>query len=585
MRYPRARRLAREADQVLAHRAGDPVSPGWRARRAWRVLKDAADRGDHVALDAVWGAWLRHPGDEIWESIARWRGERLAADAVAAVTDPGRDAPRRYVIGNFCMRRGIVPDGDAERALFFTMAGQPEQRRAADPDGSWLAEAYRVAGEPVREALREALADSGDLELLRVAAERARGRGMRVTEIAAGMSRFGDGWRPPGGLSEIIRRADPAVIAAGYEALAAADVTRIQTSLGAVRAGALSADALRLAVVTDDWLITTFDVPSGAVTGEYRAGGPASLCYAGDTLVAWSSGRRGARLLRVTDGALTPGLGAALPDPVVLTSVIGTAAGLAVAAGRRVTFHDADGARVAALDLEDRPLRMATGPDGLLAVVTAGQGLAAYDAQDLEHIRLIGHQRTQDAVKEVCVCAPRRIVTSQVYQMVLWRADDAGLEPFRYDHTNINRNPVAVPRARALAVRIMFSSVVFQDTDTLDGKEAPPWVGEKKADRLWGSADGRAWALARAGRIAVFKDPHPVLAVADRAPAEWTVADLAAVRTALERGTIPPGARPFAGLLRDCLDYRFGAEVAVTRAVTPPAGPDDIALRKEPGTG
>jgi hypothetical protein len=253
MRYPRATRLAREADEVMAHRAGDPVSPGWRARRAWRVLKDAADRGDHVALDVVWGLWLRHPADEIWESFARWRSKRwLAADAVAAVTDPGIDAARRYVIGNFCVRRGIVPDGDAERALFFTMAGRPEQRRAADPDGSWLAAAYRLAGEPVRAALRAALADSGDLELLRVVAERALGRGMRVTEIVAGMSRFGEGWRPLGGLSEILRRADPAVVAAGYEALAAADVTRIQTNLGAVRGGALSADALRLAVVTDD---------------------------------------------------------------------------------------------------------------------------------------------------------------------------------------------------------------------------------------------------------------------------------------------------------------------------------------------
>jgi len=215
-----------------------------------------------------------------------------------------------------------------------------------------------------------------------------------------------------------------------------------------------------------------------------------------------------------------------------------------------VTFRDADGETVAALDLE--------------------------------HIRLIGQGRTQDAIKEVRVCAPGRVVTSELYQMVLWRTDDAGLEPFRYDHTNVNRNPVAVPRAHALAVRIMLSKLVFQDTDTLALIEAPPCVGEKKVDRLWGSPGGRARALARSGRIAVFKDPHPVLAVADRAPAEWTVADLATVRTALEGGTLPPAARPFAELLRDCLHYRFGAEVTVTRAVTSaPVGGDDIALGKE----
>jgi hypothetical protein len=577
MRYRRATRLAREAGEDVAHGAGDPVSPGRRARRAWRILKDAADRGDDVALDVMWRVWLRRLDDEIWESVARWRPERrLAADAIAAATDPALDTSRRYAIGSFCVRCGIVPDGDAERALFFAMAGQPEQRRAADPEGSGLAAAYRLAGEPVRVALRKELADSGDLQLLRVVAERALGRDMRVTEIVAGMSRFGEGWRPPGGMSEILRRVDPAVVAAGYEALAAADVTRIQSNLGAVRAGGLSADALRLAVVTDDWLITTFDVPSGAVTGEYRAPGPVALCYAGDTLVAWSSGRRGSRLLRVTDGALTPSWGAAMPDPVAVTSVIGTAGGLAVASGRRVTFHDADGENNAALDLQDRPLLMATGQDGLLAVVTAGRDLAVYDAQDLEHIRMIGQRRTLDAVNEVCVCAPGRVVTSELRQMVLWRADDAGVEPFRYVDGYVNRNPVAVPQAHAVAVRILLSQVVFHDTDTLAVREDPPWVMEKRADMLWGSSDGRSWALARSGRIAVFTDPHPVLAVADRAPAEWTVADLATVRTALDGGTLPPGARPFAGLLRDCLDWRLGAEVRVTRAGTSPVRPDEI---------
>jgi hypothetical protein len=72
-----------------------------------------------------------------------------------------------------------------------------------------------------------------------------------------------------------------------------------------------------------------------------------------------------------------------------------------------------------------------------------------------------------------------------------------------------------------------------------------------------------------------------VLAVADRAPAEWTVADLATVRAALEGGTLPPAARSFAGLLRDCLDCQFGTEVTVTRAKAPSARPDDIALRNK----
>jgi hypothetical protein len=158
-------------------------------RAAWRILAASAGRGDANAVEAIWQGWLGHPDDERWELLTQCRGERAMADAAfAAVTDPARAATVRSDIGAFSVRRGIVPNGDAERALFYLMAGQPDQHRAADPDGSALAAAYRAAAEPVRAALRQAMADTGGLDLVRVIAgtsgEPARGADVTQAERA-----------------------------------------------------------------------------------------------------------------------------------------------------------------------------------------------------------------------------------------------------------------------------------------------------------------------------------------------------------------------------------------------------------------
>jgi hypothetical protein len=141
MRRRTAAILARYSERARDDSARSPL-----ARAAWRSLSAAAGRGDLAAIEAIWQAWLRHPDDGRWELLTQWRGERALADAVlAAVIDPARAATSRSAIGAFCVRRGIVPDGDAERALLHLMAGQPDQHRAADPDGSALGAAYRAA--------------------------------------------------------------------------------------------------------------------------------------------------------------------------------------------------------------------------------------------------------------------------------------------------------------------------------------------------------------------------------------------------------------------------------------------------------
>jgi hypothetical protein len=151
-------------------------------RLSWRTLRSAADRGDRNAIEAVWQGWLRRPDDERWDLLTRWRGAQPMAGVVfAAAADPARPAAARAALGAFCARHQLTPCEPPERARFYLLTGQPEQHRAADPDGSALAAAYRAADEPLRAELRQAMADAGELDLVRVVAagcaDAARGAG------------------------------------------------------------------------------------------------------------------------------------------------------------------------------------------------------------------------------------------------------------------------------------------------------------------------------------------------------------------------------------------------------------------------
>ena len=162
----RAARLAR----LVTRQRGDG-SRSARAWRAWRSLAEAGDRGDQNAIGAVWQAWLRDPGDELWEALNRWRDPALLADeACRAATDRSRATEERAAIGEFCARRGLAPGDDTQRALFYVLTGQAAEYWAADPDGSRLATGYQSADEPTRAMLRQVMADDGDLDLPHVLA-------------------------------------------------------------------------------------------------------------------------------------------------------------------------------------------------------------------------------------------------------------------------------------------------------------------------------------------------------------------------------------------------------------------------------
>jgi len=153
----------------LAARAGRRRGDGARtvsASRAWGRLVAAGDQGDGNAAAAVWRAWLAGPDDELWQTLVRWRGlETLTEDVFAAVETSA--AGDRAAIGAFCTSRGLAPDDRIRQALFHTLTGQAAALRAADPDGSLLAVAYRAADTHTRAGVREALISAHELNLVR----------------------------------------------------------------------------------------------------------------------------------------------------------------------------------------------------------------------------------------------------------------------------------------------------------------------------------------------------------------------------------------------------------------------------------
>lgn len=162
----------------LAERNRPDGTHGMVARWALRALVEAADRGEQAAAEALWQVWLGHPENELWQRLTGWLHQAvLAEQALEAAVEPARPAASRQAIGAFCTRHGILPDDPLQQTVFHLLAGQTEQHRALDPDGSLLADAYRAASAESRGALRQAMVASGDVDMVRVAVGDRRDRG------------------------------------------------------------------------------------------------------------------------------------------------------------------------------------------------------------------------------------------------------------------------------------------------------------------------------------------------------------------------------------------------------------------------
>ncbi|MCF1592262.1 hypothetical protein [Streptomyces muensis] len=314
----------------------------WTSPLVAELLDEA--RVPDVLVDAGWHDWLDAHQDGLWSLLRRWNRPataaarpRVRALSHLALDDDGHDGPvdsrvladaaarfghplgeraraRLLTLSDsaavdlfcrtalksrkaaaFCLRHRLAPAGDVERAMFFVRTGQREQFRALDPDGALLALGYRGASAKVRAALRPAMADLGDIDVLRILAGQraARDDFGRLTkrERAYLVGRFterGDwdrlwsyallmplaeavkavhacgGWRPSGederGVFEALRAADPRAVADCVKALSAAPASEpaphVRTSLAGLsrRLGPVtdldfSPDGTRLALV------------------------------------------------------------------------------------------------------------------------------------------------------------------------------------------------------------------------------------------------------------------------------------------------------------------------------------------------
>lgn len=315
----RAGRLAGSAGR----RRGDG-SRGPLARRAWRILYEAGDRGDQAAINAVLQAWLGDPDDERWQVLTRWRGaEAMTAAVLAAAADGSHTAPVRAAIGAFCARHELVPEDPAERALFFVLTGRTAEHEAADPDLSLIGAAYQKAGLRTRSAVREAMALAGDLDLPHVIADRRDRAGyifceerdylvrhladegdwerlwrltvdLPLADAVASVRQAGGSWRPDRDADRVLfdrlACADPK-IARAYAGLNESEIIRIEMDDPPTH-GAFSPDGRALLVATARGGrysgCRVFDLPAGTLAERHDYRGdlpPAGVVHLGDSLV------------------------------------------------------------------------------------------------------------------------------------------------------------------------------------------------------------------------------------------------------------------------------------------------------------
>jgi hypothetical protein len=314
-----AEEIARRAARLTVWRR-DGSRRGVLARPAWRHLLRAGEAGDWAAHEAVWLAWLRSPEDTGWELLARWRGLATVTEDACdeAIAEHGAAAA---TVAAFCARRGLVPADPVRRAAFLLLSGQAAQLRAADPDGALIALAYAGAGGDERARLRTAMAEAGDLDLVRVVTrggllQRTRAmahevtadevnyltahlaqrkdwpglwslaRDLPLTEAIAATRRLEAGWRPASEpdleLFGLLARADPGQIAGSGRALQDHPAESIEVP-GKPIAVSFSPDGRRVAIATEDHsrrprIISVRELPRGTLAERYELPGTVPIC-------------------------------------------------------------------------------------------------------------------------------------------------------------------------------------------------------------------------------------------------------------------------------------------------------------------
>ncbi|MFC5753711.1 hypothetical protein [Actinomadura rugatobispora] len=161
------------------------VALGERGADLAEALAESARRHLHPVAEAARSAILADPVPEVVDAVCE-----------AALADEDR---RVGSLTAWCARHGLVPSDPVRRGVFLLLTRRPEDRRAADPDGSLLALAYEAAGERERARIRTAVIGDGDLDLLRIVMDRStRLSGEEIGHVTGQYARHGrwdDLWR------------------------------------------------------------------------------------------------------------------------------------------------------------------------------------------------------------------------------------------------------------------------------------------------------------------------------------------------------------------------------------------------------
>lgn len=635
--------MSRRRAKLLAFLAGRrrrDGTRGWLAGRAVRILIRTAKDYDpypHDSYYALLDLWVRYPDDEGWEFFdQRWRSrsaslEQFLLEKAVNLRQPART---RAAIGAFCVRRGVVPDGAVDRALFFVLTGQAALHRAHDPDGSLLATGYRGASETTRTALRQAMLDAGNLDLVRAVVvdrpERARtaeeidylarrladarewgqlwrlAREAPLVPAVAAMGLF-DGWRPAEqALFARLAAARPAEVAAAAEAVESGGLTQIpQVYANDV---SFAPDHSQLAISGFDSNFEVYALPGcRRITQSLQHGvrmGP--VLHLGDEIIVAERDKYGfhdpGRLIRYRGARRTVVWTGRYPHDVARI-LVKVGAGFVAATGDGLL----PGERQIRLNGQP-PLGLWSGDFRLAAEPGSGRlALGRHDGRDLvildEELRLVARYEGDEygevgRLDDVVFAGPDQLITlGKDGAVCLWRragdtlevmatAQAAGVFPVPFKHPDTNAPwKVDVPRLCALPEFGLVAAVGYRGVvvclraDTLGLADLPRELAEDPVDGLWSSEDGRYLAIARAnGRLDV-RDLR-LRDVADVVPkpmGSMSIDDLAAV-TAVQRRDLDIETGELFGLLQTCLEHRLATEIQLGTAAGHHAEADDIAL-------
>jgi len=591
----------RAALVTAAARQEHPV--GAAARRYLLVARDRSDPGDRAAVDAV---------------------------CAAAAAEPAGP------LAGFCRQHRLAPADPRTRAMFFLLTGQPAEHAAADPDGRLLAAGYATAGPATQARLRAAMVAS-DLDLVRVVVGERPDRAALVspaeleyvaTQLVVRrdwpglwrllvdvspvralelVRRFPAGWQPAGDpdrqLCAALRATPPDVVRAATVPAAARCGMLVGT--GTIGTVAFAADESAVTVVREHGgsrrsarsSIGIYTVPAlrlliRRTLTDPLAADAAALQVGDATVLAVGRGqpRHGRLILRSPTGPATLRYGLAeLSGPVPLPS------GYAVASWPELLFGGADGRLVRQLPLtglgvgwldvgpgslvsEPTTGRLALGGNRLLVLAPDGTPIANAVSSPAARAGL-----GRDTV-QVAFTGPGQLVTygQRARSVIAWRLYPRGLVPTAELPAPAPARLAAFPAHGLVAL----NGSTWCAAGTLAEVPGPRSLELVEGTRLVASPSGD-WALVVAGSAATVVRIEPAawaIELAERPVSAAGVVDLTRVLAA-ERAALTPAARRLLGLLRACLEPRFGSDIEVATGGGP-IGADydiDVGLTGAPG--